>query len=113
MRIGSRAVRASLRIVSVAFLVYVGTLVLANGAPNYFISAGVAVFCYGLAIAILGGEMFKASILRIKWFSYALMFSLLAVGAAVQGGPVGITCAILFGLVATFWWWLVAKITLG
>ena len=54
--------------------------------------------------------MFKASILRIRWLASALMFSLFAVGAAVEGGSVGIGGAILSAVVATFWWWLVVRI---
>ena len=104
------ALRASATIGTVIFLVYVGTLVLANDAPNYFLSAGAAVFCYGEAISVASGKVFKPSILRIRWLVFALTFSLFAVGAADEGGPVGIGGAILSVLVATFWWWLVVKI---
>lgn len=103
------ALGASATIGIVIFFVYVGTLVLSHGAPNYFLSAGVAVFCYGVAISA-SGKIFKPSILRARWLAFALMFSLFAVGAAIEGGPVGIGGAILSVLVASFWWSLVVKI---
>ena len=105
-----RAVRGGVTIVMVTFLICGGTVVLLNGAPNYFLSAGVAAFCYGLAITVSSGRKFKPSILRIRWLASAMMFSLWAIGAAVEGGPVAMLGAILSLMVATFWWWLVFKI---
>jgi hypothetical protein len=54
-----RVVRLGVTIVQVTFLVYVGTIVLSNGAPNYFLSAGVATICYGEAIAVASGRRFE------------------------------------------------------
>src|SRR5687768_5318797 len=104
-----RPVRAGLRIGTVIFLLYSGTFVLTNGAPN-FVSGGVAIFSYGQAIIVSGHKMFETSIFRIRALVSALMFSLFAVGAAIEGGPIGLGGAILSVVVATFWWWLALKI---
>ena len=83
---------------------------LAHGSPNYFFSAGAAVFCYSEAICVASGKVFKPSVLRMRWLVFALMFSLFAVGAAVEGGSIGVGGAILSMFVANFWCWLVVKV---
>jgi hypothetical protein len=103
------AVTVGLVLLVFGFLLYVGSTVVANGAPNDFVNAAIVVFCLSVAIGIASGNRTQPSILRIKWTAHAVMASLFAVGAALEGGP-GIVGAILFLCMAAFWWWLLVKI---
>ena len=105
-----KVVRRGVTIAAASFLVYIGITVIANGAPNHFISAAIAVFCLSAAIGLAGGDRFEPSILRMKWAANAVTASLFAVGAVLEGGPIGILGAILSVFIAAFWGWMLLKI---
>ncbi len=103
-------VRGSVTLVFVALLLYAGTLVGINGGPNYFISAGVAIFCYVAALDFARRAQSKPSILLVRWYANVAAGSLFGIGSAVEGGPVGLLGVILSLLFTAFWLWVVVKI---
>jgi hypothetical protein len=93
----------------VAMLLSAGTILI-QGTPNYFISTGIATLCFAEAVHFAAGTKSTPSTLRLRWLAFAVAGSLTAVGAASEGGPVGVFAAILSLLYALFWWWAVVKI---
>jgi hypothetical protein len=85
-----------------------GTLLLIHPSPNVFFAAGVATWCYALALRMAFG--FKPWVQRAMWSANVVAGVLFGIQSALHGGPIGVLGIIWSLAFSAFWLWALIRI---